>query len=659
MRKPELLAPAGSLEALVAALRCGADAVYIGVRNFSARRNAANFNFDELKTGAELCHLYGAKLYVALNTVIFDREYPALAETIKRCAAAGADAFIVQDIGVASLIKQIVPEILLHASTQTSIHSPDGLKFAQSLGFTRVVAARELDANAIAKLCKINMQIEVFIHGALCMSVSGQCYMSSMIGGRSANRGLCAQSCRLPAKVYDMDYALSLKDLSLIEHIPLLIKLGVSSFKIEGRMKRPEYVAAAVTAVRNAINGEEADISSLRDIFSRSGFTDGYFTGKRNSKMFGIRTRDDVVSARTAILEQKKLYDKTKAFVPIDIHCSDEKLVLSDGISKSCAFIDKKDMPPMGKDLAVKCLSKLGGSIYYIKNIETSGDIRLPISMLNAARRSAVAKLNELRIARNTPRYNISPFCGEKISPHTKSEIKLRIQLPEGKVIKKDSDIVDKWIVPLSDASNFPYPHKMIIAPPRFIVDEDSVKEQLSRFKSGNLLCTNPAYITMGKELNFTLHGGFGLNLLSTKSLNTAKELGLEDIVLSPEITLKQISLLGGDIPRGIIAYGRVPFMLLRCCPIKSSASCRKCQGYVTDRTGRKLPLTCGSGYSEVLNSEKIWLADKLDKIHGVDFLLLLADKNDDVLSLAKDYSKNTRMPAQCTRGLYFRGLEE
>lgn len=308
----EILAPAGSPETVLAGLRCGANAVYIGGKSFSARQNALNFSSEDLKEAVRLCHLYNAKLHVAVNTMVFDGQLEELVAFVKELAEIGVDAVIVQDLGVLNVIKTVAPELPVHASTQLTIHSVQGAKIAKELGFSRVVLSRELSADEISEICKLGIETEVFVHGALCMSVSGQCYMSALIGSRSANRGLCAQACRLSfsADKDNRNYsALSLKDLCLVNHTEELKNMGVNSFKIEGRMKRPEYVAMAVTSFRKALNGEKPDIDKLRAVFSRSGFTDGYFTGKRKD-MFGTRQKEDVVSARTVLNEITALYAK-------------------------------------------------------------------------------------------------------------------------------------------------------------------------------------------------------------------------------------------------------------------------------------------------------------------------------------------------------------
>ena len=302
MRKIEILAPAGGFDSVVAAVRSGADAVYVGQKSFSARASAQNFDEDELKRAVAYCHIHGVKVYVTVNTLVFDDEFERLKECIISAAKADADALIVQNMGVARLAKMLVPDMPLHASTQMSIHTASGVRALYEMGFKRVVLAREMSRDEIAKAAQIPIELEVFVHGALCMCVSGQCYFSAMLGSRSGNRGACAQTCRLPFSVGNNKngYALSLKDNSLIKHIGELEAIGVASAKIEGRMKRPEYVAAAVRACR-----EQRDIgfvseetsAFLKAVFSRTGFTDGYFTGAAGKEMFGTRTKDDVVSA--------------------------------------------------------------------------------------------------------------------------------------------------------------------------------------------------------------------------------------------------------------------------------------------------------------------------------------------------------------------------
>lgn len=311
MRTPEILAPAGSEESLLAALRCGADAVYVGGKLFSARQNAANFDLPQLQHAVELCHLYGAKLYLTVNTLIFESEFPSLVQFLQAAMEMGVNAFLVQDLGVLRLIRRMSPDVPVHASTQMTIHTPEGAHWAKQHGISRVVVSRELSREEIAAVCQTGVEVETFVHGALCMSVSGQCGLSAVIGSRSANRGRCAQACRLPfsAKGAKNVCTLSLKDLCLVPYLAELAQDGVASLKIEGRCKRPEYVAAAVTALVQARAGEEPDLDTLRAVFSRSGFTDGYYTGKRQ-QMFGTRQKEDVLQAKEVLPHLAQLYQK-------------------------------------------------------------------------------------------------------------------------------------------------------------------------------------------------------------------------------------------------------------------------------------------------------------------------------------------------------------
>ena len=292
----ELLSPAGSMEALRAAVQNGANAVYLGYDAFNARMGARNFSVDELQEAIVYCHVRGVQVHLTLNTLVSDREMARAAEVIRTAAVLGVDAFIVQDLGVVALCREIAPEVPIHASTQMSIHSLEGVQQAAELGVSRVVLSRELSREEIAHICRRSpVEIEVFVHGALCMCYSGQCYLSSVIGRRSGNRGQCAQPCRLPygyGRFEPNRYPLSLKDNCLVEYLDDLRRLGVSSLKIEGRMKRPEYVAVVTKAYRTALDGKrvtEEDLRELEAVFSRQGFTQGYYEGKTGADMFGVR----------------------------------------------------------------------------------------------------------------------------------------------------------------------------------------------------------------------------------------------------------------------------------------------------------------------------------------------------------------------------------
>ncbi|MBQ6801639.1 MAG: U32 family peptidase, partial [Oscillospiraceae bacterium] len=397
----EILAPVGGKEQLIAAVRSGADAVYFGAKNFNARRNASNFDDFELSDAVSYCHARGVKVHIVLNTLVMDSEFSALIEEIKNVAKSGADAVIVQDLAVMRLVKEICPELELHASTQMTVHNLAGAKEAQKLGFKRVVLSRELSYEEIKYIAaNTDIELEVFVHGALCMCMSGCCYLSSVLGGRSGNRGLCAQPCRLDFRFGEKDHALSLKDMSHVEHIRKLAEAGVCSFKIEGRMKRPEYVAAAVTACKAALAGEKPDIESLRAVFSRQGFTDGYFTGKRTPEMFGFRSHDDVTAADKVLKNLANLYKDEPKKIPVRMNLfisESEKsvLVATDGenyASVTGSVCEKALRTPTDKALAERYLSKTGGTPFYLEELDFTADGEPVIAAgeLNEMRRSVL-----------------------------------------------------------------------------------------------------------------------------------------------------------------------------------------------------------------------------------------------------------------------------
>ena len=431
INKPEILAPVGGSEQLLAAVRCGADAVYFGLQDFNARRNADNFAGEGLADSIAYCHIHGVKVFVTINTLVMDSELAAVKRTIDTAAEAGADAFIIQDLAVAAYAKERWPRVKRCASTQMVCHNAAGVRLLQDYGFDRVVLARELSLEEIRKVIKeTGAEVETFVHGAHCMSVSGACYMSAMIGGRSGNRGLCAQPCRLEWRLPSAaqlkagkggkgapdlgsreDHALSLKDLSYMPHIQELAEAGVASLKIEGRMKRAEYVAAAVTACRKARDGEPYDMDTLRAVFSRSGFTDGYLTGRIGPDMFGYRTKDDVTAATEDVFKSlRQLYAKELQNVPVDMMLSvprgqAARLIVSDGehwVSAEGEEAQEARSLPITEEYARKSLEKTGGTAYRLVNFSFEADdgLMLPASALNALRRQALELLDKERSGR-------------------------------------------------------------------------------------------------------------------------------------------------------------------------------------------------------------------------------------------------------------------
>lgn len=673
MSGTEILAPAGSLESLKAAVNCGADAVYIGGKQFSARQNAANFDNAELKQATDLCHLHNIKIYLTVNTIIFDNQVNEFAEFIKNAANAGIDAFIVQDFGAAEIIRNIVPDANIHGSTQMTIHSVKGAQLLKELGFKRVVISRELTVKQIQEICSTGIETEVFVHGALCMCMSGQCYLSSLIGQRSANRGFCAQPCRLPYSVYKNPQfnGLSLKDLSLVNHLQKLSDIGVFSLKIEGRMKRPEYVAAAVCACRQSLNGQTPDMALLRSIFSRSGFTDGYFTGKF-SNMFGSREKEDVIAAKDILPDIRKKYSHEKKSGKLDFYAEIKKdnpvkLTVSDdcdSVTVTGEIPETAIKKPIDFTYLERQLSKLGGTIYKFGNLSADIDDGLSLSAktINALRRNAVEALNLKSIKRNTPEYICVPL---DIDPENKIESlkEIRVRISNQNQLDAVSE-ADRIIIPTNVFLNNRYENisKIIIEPPRFIYNEAEIFGVLKKCKSlgaEHLMCSNPAYIKIGKELGFKLHGDFGLNTANSYSLNFLKKMNFEDTVLSFEMKLKQISSLRKAISTGIIAYGYLPVMLTKNCPIKNEVGCEKCKKIIFDRTGRANKIVCHGNYTEILNAQALYLADRLEDLKNISFITLyFTDEGpDEIKKIIDEYRFGYSAKDNITRGLYYRGV--
>lgn len=676
MKSPELLAPAGSMETLRAALRAGADAVYVGGKRFSARSSASNFTDEELAEAARLCHKYGAKLDLAVNTIISDGEAEEFCSYIKYTASVGIDAYIVQDWGCADIIRKAVPDAVIHASTQMSVHTAAGAAMLAELGYSRVVPARELDKNVLRRICREDIEVEVFVHGALCMSVSGQCYMSAMMGSRSANRGCCGQACRLPfsARGYRSAAALSLKDLSLLPNARELAEIGVDSFKIEGRMKRPEYVASAVSELKKSLSGEAPDMELLKGVFSREGFTDGYFTGKRTG-MFGVRQKEDVTAARTLIPKIHELYRFERKAYTVDFHTvikEGQPVTLSAAAGK-CAVTVTGDVPekavnrPADLQMLAKQLSKLGDTVFAPGAVtaEIGEGLTLPASRLNDMRRNAAEQLTELIIAENTPKYTITDYtpslpekrkCGfDKKMPlrtlcRTKEQAIAAAQDSEFLIIPEK--LIDEELVRKLPSGS------IIASPPRFISDEDKLisrLEQLRKLGISRIFCHTPDHIAIGKKLGFTLHGSFTLNVYNSFCAARLSQIGLEDCIFSIEGTLPQLEKLSAAIPVGAVIYGRLPLMLTRNCPIKNEVGCKNCTHSLTDRTGRRLPVLCSGEYVEILNSDCLCMTDRLGEVKNASFGLVILHDEDGAGT--RDILRGKKPETPVTRGLYYRGI--
>ena len=677
LRTPEILAPVGGEEQLIAAVRCGADAVYLGTKAFNARRNASNFDFEALKETVSYCHARDARVHVTLNTLIKDAEWDALCTTVRGIAAAGADAVIVQDLAVAAMVKRICPSLKMHASTQMAIHNADGARMAEELGFSRVVLARELSLKETENICAASpIETEVFVHGALCMSVSGCCELSCLLGGRSGNRGLCAQPCRLNFQSRGRDYALSLKDLCAVPLIGQLRDCGVASLKIEGRMKRPEYVAAAVTACVDARAGRQPDLETLRSVFSRGGFTDGYLTGRRDGSMFGIRTQEDADKSAAVLGSLRGLYRLERPSVPVDMTVSFQTpkplLTVSDGTRTVTVAAEEEvtpgQIPSEGTKERVKAaVTKTGGTPFQPRAVAFEGEpLYMPASVWNGMRRRGLEKLLGERSA-CTP-LPVTEAESPRLPPHIAAnprEIRLRFHRPEQVAHGEKASFIILPMEAIDENVLERYGDKVMAELPRvlFPTYEKQVETLCASLREKGLqhiYAENLYGFALARRWGFTLHGGCGLNALNGLSLERYRQLGAADMTVSFEASAKDMQRLGGTCPRGALVYGNLPLMVFRACPNQTEKGCLGCDGVNTlrDRKGVTFPVLCGSKrYSVMYNS--VPLALDRGTLKNLDFetLYFTTETRREAEEIIENYLNGVPYSGPHTRGMYYRDL--
>ena len=693
----ELLAPAGSMEALRAAVCNGADAVYLGADTFNARINARNFSAADLQEAVVYCHVRGVKVHLTLNTLVLDREMPRAAELIRLAASCGVDAFIVQDLGMVSLCRQLAPDVPIHASTQMSIHSLEGVMEAAALGCSRVVLARELPAEEIAHICKRSpVEIEVFVHGALCMCYSGQCYLSSVIGRRSGNRGQCAQPCRLPygyGRFESTRYPLSLKDNCLAGELDELRRMGVASIKIEGRMKRPEYVAIVTRAYRTVLNGGKlmpSDLQELETAFSRQGFTDGYFRGQTGSDMFGRRqegedTADLFASAR-ATYEQGEPQRIGVRFYAMIRRGEPAQLAVEDPDGNLCRTRGPVPGQAVYRSLTPQDLEqqlkKTGGTPYLCTAVRSSldPDLMLPASAINAMRRDVIAELTAKR-GRAAPArlnaYDEPPrYDGIAGEPQLTIAVRTAGQITSRMLSMKPTVLY----VPLSELAEHPdLPQRVSVETqlaailPRVIWSGElaPVARQLRTvYEMGvrQVLAGNLGQLHIARAAGFAVRGDFGLNIVNSRAMRYLREQGLDSQLLSFELTLPQIRDISKAVPAELLIYGRLPLMLMENCVMKNRTGICACQtGTVrlVDRVGEEFPIVKDPGTCRnvLLNGKKLYLLDKKDALRGMGLwalrLQFTTENPGEIDKVLMDYQGRAVFDAgSYTRGLYSRGVE-
>ena len=689
MSKIEILAPVGNEEMLRAAVFSGADAVYLGFSGFNARTSANNFNADTLKDAVAFCHARGVAVHVALNTTVYGGELPALEQAIRAVAASGADAVICQDLAVATLIGKIAPQLPRHGSTQMSVHSLQGALELKELGFTRVVLARELSMPEVEHITKhCGIETECFVHGALCMCVSGQCYMSAFLGGRSGNRGSCAGPCRLPFEANALPegkpgrlHHLSLKDNSVIDKLDKLQALGVASAKIEGRLRTPEYVAAAVSACLAGREGRAYDRDLLKNAFSRSGFTSGYLDGKIDGTMFGVRSEADAEQTKKTLPMLRELYRRERSRVPVkmklEIEEGGEKLTVTDADgSKAFAYGDAEPQPARTDptESLHRSLAKTGGTPFAVEDQDITvemdgGPWFIPGGAVNELRREALdALLKKREVLRPWPttEEHVPALPLRTLPPHR--TLRARFESWE-QVPERALDGIEYLILPIAQADRVPreWRAKTLLELPRVMfgkLEEDTARRIAATQDAGfaGYEVSNIAHLRLCRSLPMT--GGFGLNVTNNLAAQYYADLGLRSVLILPEVKDSDISTIaptrdGKPVPTGVITYGHMPLMVTRACPLQNIHDCAHCDktGLLTDRKAKKFPVRCGLGVRTIYNPVPIYMGDKpgaLTVDYGVAYFTL--ESREEAAAILDSIRQHAPFEGEFTRGLYFKG---
>lgn len=689
MSKIEILAPVGNEEMLRAAVFSGADAVYLGFSGFNARTSANNFNADTLKDAVAFCHARGVAVHVALNTTVYGGELPALEQAIRAVAASGADAVICQDLAVATLIDKIAPQLPRHGSTQMSVHSLQGALELKELGFTRVVLARELSMPEVEHITKhCGIETECFVHGALCMCVSGQCYMSAFLGGRSGNRGSCAGPCRLPFEANALPegkpgrlHHLSLKDNSVIDKLDKLQALGVASAKIEGRLRTPEYVAAAVSACLAGREGRAYDRDLLKNAFSRSGFTSGYLDGKIDGTMFGVRSEADAEQTKKTLPMLRELYRRERSRVPVkmklEIEEGGEKLTVTDADgSRAFAYGDAEPQPARTDptESLHRSLAKTGGTPFAVEDQDITvemdgGPWFIPGGAVNELRREALdALLKKREVLRPWPttEEHVPALPLRTLPPHR--TLRARFESWE-QVPERALDGIEYLILPIAQADRVPreWRAKTLLELPRVMfgkLEEDTARRIAATQDAGfaGYEVSNIAHLRLCRGL--PMSGSFGLNITNQLAAQFYADNGLGSILILPEVKDSDISTIapthnGRPVPTGVLVYGHMPLMITRACPLQNIHDCAHCDktGVLTDRKAKKFPVRCGLGVRTIYNPVPIYMGDKpgaLTVDYGVAYFTL--ESREEAAKILEMIRTHAPFEGDFTRGLYFKG---
>ena len=694
----ELLSPAGSFEGVVAAVQNGADAVYLGLSDTNARGNTRDLTRDEFGRALEYCRVRGVKAYLALDALASDSELSIVAERAKEACRLGIDAIVVQDLGVMMVVRRTVPEVPIHAGAQMNIHNLEGVKIAAAMGISRVSIARELSRRKLAYICRNSpIEIEVFVHGALCISYSGQCYMSTAIGRHSANRGSCSQPCRLSynAVGHSVRYPLSLKDNCLVRYLEDLDTIGVTGIKIEGRMRRPEYTAIVTGVYSKAAHRgrypTQDDFRALQTAFSRQGFTDGYYAERHDNDMLGIREeekRDDAVIFSTA---RKNYLNGEFQRVPVrfvGVVSKDKKVKLAaaDDRNNTAIMYGPVPEPAFHKELTLTAmqtqLHKTSGTPFLCVGVKGAVEpgLSLPVSTFNEMSRKLLAEILELRrpvIERSEGEFIPGEHIPGRAEPPVLTLSVMRIdqlsagmaELNPGLVYVPVMEIYDE--TPALRALLYNDEINVVAALPRVIHDNErkKVSDMLKRaldLGMTDALISNIGQLQFARSHGMNVRGDYGLNVFNSETLRILRSLGLKSAALSFELRLTEIRDLSKHIDTEIIIYGRLPLMITETCIVKNSTGACTCDSFngLVDRQGALFPIVPEFGCrNTLLNSSKLFMADRRRAIASLGLwagrLMFTTENALECVSVMKRYmGMSAYMPSGFTRGLYFRGVE-
>lgn len=688
----EILAPAGGYGTFVSAVNNGADAVYIGGKSFSARKNAVNFSDKEIINAVKYAHLRGAKVYITLNTLLKDSEIKDASEFVKFCDNAGVDALIIQDLSVLAMIKNMNVNLAPHASTQMTVMNTEGVKICEKMGYTRVVLARELSFDDIKNISeKTNCELEVFVHGALCVCCSGQCLLSSVIGARSGNRGDCAQPCRLWYNLIDYDgkkvfktpkYLISLKDLCLVDEVGKFKEIGVKSLKIEGRMKSKEYVSLVSNAYHTAkINGRVSPetVAELENIFSRSGFTKAYFNSKIGRGMLNFDKNNDEVYKNIDENVLKKASEMAKnegVKRKIEIYAKilkDEKISVkfSDDLGNSISY-ESDIVPqiasnaPLTYEKLYDAFAKLGGTAFSLEKFSCDLDENLFVSAkdLNSVRREGV-RLLEDKILNTQNRKTVKNFeyhtenkkiekCGFTASVRTSEQLETVMR----------EDVFEKIFVPYElykkYEKNFKNDNRIVCVPYDAFGDKMPDLSGIERISATNI---SQLGICREKEI----FAEASLNITNSVALDMYKNLGVSCAHLSNELTIGEIKNMKKCIDTEITVYGKIAVMLTKACVVKNGIGKCGCKSekflYIEDRLGKKFPVITNklNCTNTIFNSAPIVMSDRLNEVKNIGVRYLRLEFTDEGKDLVKSITSLYKSGGKCgfefTRGHYYRGV--